>query len=272
LRGTVYEILRSLARNLASLDPFVQLTARRAALGLATTSETEQRMRALGCRTVEVLSHAALAEDEIGRLRSVGARQARAFRVVSVGDLLHLKGFELGLRAFAQFCAQVPSSEYWLIGDGPERERLERLAQRLGVAPKVTFWGRQPRSQALEKLADCDVLLHPTLHDSSGWASVEAMASGRAVICLDLGGTALQVTEDTGVKVHALSPRQAMHDLAAALYQLASDPLLCRRLGDAGRRRVDEHFNWERKGRKMAEIYTEMTQNGDTAPEALGLT
>ena len=50
------------------------------------------------------------------------------------------------------------------------------------------------------------MLIHPSLHDSGGWVCLEAMAAGRPVICLDLGGPGLQVTEKTGIKVKASTP------------------------------------------------------------------
>jgi len=66
--------------------------------------------------------------------------------------------------------------------------------------------------------------MHPSLHDSGGWVTLEAMAAGRPVICLDLGGPALQVSEATGIKIPAISPPQVVADLASALKQLAGDP------------------------------------------------
>jgi glycosyltransferase involved in cell wall biosynthesis len=258
LRGKVYDILRDLARCMGQLDPFVRLAAKRAALGIATTAETAVRIRGLGCRKVMVLSQVGLPAEEIAQLGALTVRQSNPFRLVSVGDLLHLKGFEFGLRAFAQFKSRFPAAEYWIIGDGPERKRLERVAEALGVRRSVTFWGSIPRQQVLEKLGDCDVLVHPSLHDSGGWVCLEAMAAGRAVICLDLGGPALQVTEKTGVKVPAISPEQAVQDLAVAMEWLASDPGLRARMAQAGRERVREQFNWERKGNQLAVLYDEL--------------
>ena len=60
----------------------------------------------------------------------------------------------MAIRAFADFHRQFPESEYWVIGDGPERRPLEKLAQELGVGKNVIVWGAMPRSQVLEKLAE----------------------------------------------------------------------------------------------------------------------
>jgi len=182
-RGKIYERLRDLARGLGEHDPFTRITAKKAALALATTPETAARLKRLGAPRVEILSQVALSDEEITLLGNLPPRAGNPFRLLSLGRLLHWKGFHLGLQAFARFVRDVPESEYWLIGDGPERRNLEQLAQRLGVAERVRFWGALPREEALSKLAEVDVLVHPSLHDSGGWASVEAMAAGRPVIC-----------------------------------------------------------------------------------------
>ena len=271
LRGKVYEILRDVARSLGELDPFVRLTAHRARLGIATTEETAVRLRGLHCRKVMVLSQVALPGEEMLRLGGFTARQSNPFRLVSIGNLLHWKGFQLGLRAFALLKAQFPASEYWIVGDGPERMRLEKLAQNLALTGKVRFWGMIPRSKVLTKLADCDVLVHPSLHDSGGWVCLEAMAAGRPVVCLDLGGPALQVTEDTGIKVPAISPEQVVRDLANGFYKLASDPELRVRLSFGARKRVEEYFNWDKKGLFMAKLYQSLStvEEGTTAERKL---
>jgi glycosyltransferase involved in cell wall biosynthesis len=269
LRGKVYESVRDIARKMAMLDPFVRLTARRAVVGFATTAETESRLRAVGCRQTCVLSQTALNEDEISRLHQLPPHTSDSFRVLSVGDLLHLKGYELSLKAFALFHDQFPRSEYWLIGDGPERKRLEKLVRELGIVDCVTFWGRMRRADVLEKLVHCDLFLHPTLHDSGGWASVEAMAAGRPVICLELGGPALQVNDECGIKVPAISSKQVVHDIAEGLSRLASDPALRARLAEAGRQRVEEHFNWNRKGSEMAGIYAAVMETSVTRRNVL---
>ena len=259
LRGKIFELARDLARRMGERDPFVRHTARKATLGLAETEETTKRMRMLGCRRVSVFPASGLAQEEIRRLSSIPLCHSSRFRLISIGRFLHWKGFQLSVRAFAEFHRQFPGSEYWLIGDGPERRRLERLARDSGVAGDVTFWGSIPRWQVLERLGECDALVHPSLHDAGGWVCLEAMAAGRPVICLDLGGPGLEVTENTGIKVPATSPEQVVQDLAEAFCKLASDPDLRARLSLGARKRVEEHFNWEKKGLFMTKLYQSLS-------------
>jgi glycosyltransferase involved in cell wall biosynthesis len=254
-RGKIYEFLRDIARWIGEHDPFTRLTARKAVIALATTNETAKRLASLGARKVEVLSQVALPSAEIVELSSLPPRLSNPFRLISIGRLLHWKGFDLGFRAFARLVHEFPDSEYWIVGDGPERKNLEQLARKLGIINKVRFWGALPRSEALKKLAECDVLVHPSLHESGGWVCVEAMAAGKPVICLDLGGPALQVTEETGFKIPAYAPEQVVEDMMEAMRKLALDADLRRRMGEAGRWRVWEAFSWERRGKEIQEIY-----------------
>jgi glycosyltransferase involved in cell wall biosynthesis len=160
--------------------------------------------------------------------------------------MVQFKAHDLGLRAFAELVRQYPESEYWLVGDGPERKHLAKLARALGIGERVTFLGALPRNDVFAKLRECDVMLFPSLHDSSGWASVEAMAAGRPVVCLDLGGPALQVAEDRGIKVPTFSAQQIISDLGAALIHLAGDPALRMRLGSAARLYIEQNHTWTR--------------------------
>ncbi len=254
-RNKVYEWLRDAARWLGQRDLFVHLDARRATIALAKARESADQLRLLCGNRVQLYSESGITKEEIVKLNSLPLRNTNPFRLVSIGRLLHWKGFHLGLMAFARFQQDFPNSEYYLIGEGPEWPNLQSLAQRYGVSEKVRFWGSLAREQVLGKLAECDVLVHPSLHDSGGWVCLEAMTAGRPVICLDLGGPALQVTEETGFKVPATSSKQVVDDLREAMRRLAQDPALRAGMGDAGRKRVAEHFDWDKKGEWVREMY-----------------
>jgi glycosyltransferase involved in cell wall biosynthesis len=256
------EVLRAVAQKVAErADPLLRLTARRATLALASTPETATRLANIGARNVRVIASVALHDDEIALLSQASARNGGPFRVVSVGNLLALKGYHLGLAAFARFERVWPGSEYWLIGDGTERHRLEHLARALGVAEKVRFFGALPRSRVLDLLASCNVMLHPCLHESGGYACLEAMGAGLPVVCLDIGGPSLQVTTETGIKVPAHTPEQAEHDLAQALLMLARSPTVCRDMGEAGRARVRQHFRWEGRADLLDQLCASMSKD-----------
>ena len=253
-KGLVYEAARTLARFLGEFDPLVRLTAQRAAVALATTPETAKRLARLGAARIEVMSQVALSEEEIDALGELPPPESGPIRFLSVGRLLAWKGFHLGIVAFAR--SGLEGAEYWIVGDGPERRRLEALARRLGVAGRVRFWGTLPRQEVLRLLARVHALVHPSLHDSGGWVCLEAMAAGRPVICLNLGGPGVQVTEEAGFKVPASGFSQALEGLARSMREVARawetgdwDPK-----STLARNRVSEAFSWKIKAKVNCQI------------------
>lgn len=265
LYGILYETLRLVARRLFEWDPSVRITARRSTIAIGSTEGTAQRLRKLGCRDVRVQGESALTPDVVDDLASqaTGAREGSSsgpITFISVGRLLHFKAFYLGLRAFA--ASNLDRGEYWVVGDGPDRGRLEREAADLGIAERTRFLGQLPRSETLGAMARSNVLVHPSLHESGGWVCLEAMAVGLPVLCVDRGGPGYQVTEATGFKVEADSPDQVVADLAAAMRRLHADGDLLHRMGWAGRARVRADFLWRSKAEWLDRVYREAVAAG----------
>lgn len=253
LRGIIYEALRSLVRRLAEVDPLVRRTARRATLALATTPDTAARLMRMKVRQVKIFDQLGLSEKELTLYDSLTLPPQKPIVFLSLGRLLHWKGFHLGITAFAQ--SGLSDAQYWIVGDGPERTRLERQAKTLGVADRVRFFGQLPRAEALHQLGKCHALIHPSLHDSGGWACIEAMAAGRPVICLDLGGPGTQVTKETGFKITAQNPDQAVNELAEVMRRLGTANDLWVQMGNHARQHVQQNHCWRNKVTIINKLY-----------------
>lgn len=254
--GKVYEKARDSFRWVGELDPFVRLTAKKSILSLATTEQTATRLRFLHCRKVTVLGESGLTKTELRQLEGIRFFNENSIRFISIGRLLHWKGFHLGLRAFAQ--AKIPLSEYWILGEGPERKRLEFLAGELSMSDRIKFHGHLPRGETLKEMGQCHVLVHPSLHDSGGWVCLEAMGAGKPVICLDLGGPATQVTPETGFKVRPFTPKQVIREISTAMVTLATDHELLAKMGNAGHDRVAQEFLWDSKREILNRFYQQV--------------
>jgi glycosyltransferase involved in cell wall biosynthesis len=269
-RAKVYEILRNLMRWVGELDPFTRMTVRRSTLVWATTSDTAKCLMAMGGKNVQVLSQVGLLPEEVEQLAHFSLSEPVPLRFISIGRFLHWKGFHLGLQAFAQ-ADLPPTAEYWIVGNGPEARSLQEQATALGIASQVQFLNEMLRVDLMHKLGTCLALIHPSLHDSGAFVCLEAMAAGRPVICLDLGGPAVQVTEETGFKIAAHNPKQAIADMAAAMSRLAIEPELRSRLGAAGRQRVNQEFNWATKGQFLVSVYDKLRlQQGEANANSSG--
>jgi glycosyltransferase involved in cell wall biosynthesis len=255
-KGKLYEFLRQVAKISGEFDPFVHLTARRSAIALACTPETATRLRALRVPRLEMLpGQTAVSETDwemLQGLKSIRDAQFgdRPVRFLSLGRLIHWKGYHLGVRAF--LAAKLKNAEYWIVGTGAELESLKVLAK---GDDRIKFLGSLPRTQALHVMAECDVFVHPSLHDFSPTVCVESMAAGLPILCLDLGGPSIQVTDETGIRVSANHPRQAVHDLAQAMMDLELDREKRDRMGMAGQARVREFYRWETRGALYRRLY-----------------
>jgi glycosyltransferase involved in cell wall biosynthesis len=253
IHGVLLELAREWGQRIGECDPFLSLTARRCVLALATSEESKPRIEHLGARSVHIVSQVGLPNTELERLARCRSTEDAPVRFVSIGRMLHWKGFHLGLEAFARIGRT--DTEYWIVGTGPALRSLKRLSRTLGIADRVRFCGILSREDTLACLERTHVLVHPSLHESGGMVCVEAMAAGKPVICLDLGGPALQVTPETGFRIAAREPDETIAGLADAMTRLVVSRELREHMGEAGRARAASEFNWQRKGEHLSGLY-----------------
>ena len=249
-RGRASEAVRNLAAAVLGTVT-LRLTATRASI-ILTPSDAGLWG---GLRTTAQFPLGGLNLSDAARLRSLPERRERPFRVVSIGRLVAWKGFGLGLMAFAAVHKDLPESEYWIVGDGPERPALEKLARRLGCASQVQFRRWLPRDRVPETLAQVDVLVHPSLHEQFGYVVLEAMAAGRPVVCLRAGGCGRLVSGGGGIAIPVSTPERVVRELHQVLLEMARDPEKRFDMGRLARARALGQWSWERVGERLARLY-----------------
>jgi glycosyltransferase involved in cell wall biosynthesis len=192
-----------------------------------------------------------------GDLAELGAPSefASTFRLVSAGRLLGWKGFHFVLLALAELGEEAAGCEYWIFGDGPEWNRLHNMVERFGLQRQVRLVRRVTRSELLARLPEFHAMVHPSLHESGGFVCLEAMASGCPVICLDLGGPAVQVDRTCGFTVSADNPHEAIAGIAAAIRRLRREPGLHSRLSAGAKARVACDLSTARYMRMLVSFY-----------------
>jgi teichuronic acid biosynthesis glycosyltransferase TuaC len=167
----------------------------------------------------------------------------------------HLEGHKAQgdvIRALAALRGRHPSLRYVLVGGGPDRHQLERLARELGVGERVEFTGALSHEQALSELARCHVHVMPSSIDAFGVAHIEAMAAGLPTVAG--AGTGAEDIARAGEGMLLVRPGD-VSGIARSLDGLLSDRDRLEVLGDAARRTVREHFSWERCGELTATAY-----------------
>jgi glycosyltransferase involved in cell wall biosynthesis len=154
------------------------------------------------------------------------------------------KGIALGVEAFLRLAVSRPRLHLVVVGDGPERRRLETTANARAAGARARFVGARPDASMPRYHAAADVLLYPTYRaEGVPRAILEAMASGVAVVATDRGGVGTAVWDgDTGV----LLPRPSAALVESVVAGLLNDPARRRTLGEravaAARQRFDLHM------------------------------
>lgn len=246
--------VKSIMRWLTERTPAVRRTARRSRMALATTPETAKRLSALGAFDVQVVSAAALSQEDLDAIETAGAEDhPRAPRFVCIARLNGRKGELLCLRAFRQ--AQISGAQLEIFGDGPERGALERFVRLRGLGDSVVFHGAVPRSSILGRLAGATALVHLSPEESGGFVCLEAMAAGVPPIVLTAGGPAELVPTGSGVRIDVSDVDTVVCAAAEAMRRLATDSEFQRRLGATGRRQVRQHGTWRTKIGEIESMY-----------------
>lgn len=167
-------------------------------------------------------------------------RQNEVLQIISVARLACQKGFHYGLLAVEQLKAAGIPFHYTIYGDGNEAEGLYFHIHDRDLSKQVTLAGAVPGSVVREALQKADIFLHCATLEGFCNAVMEAQSMAVPVVTSNAGGLMENVAHgESGFVVEKREPGQ----LAEALITLAKDPELRRRMGEAGRRRVIEHFN-----------------------------
>jgi glycosyltransferase involved in cell wall biosynthesis len=182
----------------------------------------------------------------------------KEFRVLSAARLIALKGYGLAIRAFKPFADQHADARMVIVGDGPDLPRLQRLVGSLQLSEQVLFPGWMDRNALVANMCSSDVFLFPSLRDGGGAVVVEAMAAGIPVVCMDLAGPGMHITEECGIKIPALSPDKTIDLMAQALERLYQDKDLRLGMGQAGRIRAEQVYSWDHLGERLLGIYEEV--------------
>ncbi len=164
------------------------------------------------------------------------------------------KGIDGVIRALPIVHKVVPDTHYVIVGDGDDRLRLERLARDVGVSDHVFFPGMKMGDEFASFYDACDVFVMPSRKEGFGIVFLEAMAYGKPVIGGNHGGTPEVVIDGT---TGFLLEFGDVNALADCLIRLLQDEALCRRMGEAGRHRLEQHYTFEHFQRRFLRVLEE---------------
>lgn len=182
------------------------------------------------------------------------------FVLGTIARVTPAKGIDDAIRLVSLLSPAVPNVRYLVVGDGLALEDCRRLAGELGVADRIHFLGY--RKDVAECLAAMDLFVFPTHKEAMGIALVEAMRSGLPAVATDVGGVPEVLTVDCGFLVPDRDPKA----MAAKVQELAADPALRSRMGEAARARVGAVFSVEAMRRATEDVYVRLLGQAQAVP------
>ena len=174
--------------------------------------------------------------------------------ILSVGNLIPIKGHALLLRAFAGICSDFPDLSGEIIGDGPERSRLIALAAELNISDRVRFLGRQSRLQVADAMRHCALFALPSRYEGLGCVYLEAMCAGKPAIACR--GQGIEEVIQHGINGWLVSTDD-LEDLKDALSRLLQNMQARRQIGEAAHRTIVEGFTLAHQAGRLASLYQE---------------
>jgi glycosyltransferase involved in cell wall biosynthesis len=247
-RAWTLELIRDGLNVIARVDPMTQQALSAARLIFVSNPDTARLVPARHQAKVRV-------ELQIGIHPPAAPTHGRTFeersdgplRLLFAGRCLAWKGMDLGLEALAELLGRGCWARLTIVGSGSAEGLWRAQAQALGLEEAVDWLARVEHARMADVYRAHDVLLFPSLHDSGGQVVLEALAYGRPVVCLDLGGPGRIVNRSCGrvIATAGRSRAQVVHDLADALQELATSAPLRQRLGAGAQERARD-FAWDK--------------------------
>lgn len=183
--------------------------------------------------------------------------ERRPLTILSVGNLIPIKGHATLLRAFAGIQKAAPDCALHIIGEGPKRDELQTLAGSLGIADRVWFRGRQSRADVADAMRNCAVFALPSSYEGLGCVYLEAMASAKPAI--GCRGQGIDEIIESGRNGFLVSPNSES-GLSDVLMQLLRDETLRQCVGAAARETVVTRHSMAHQAAQLANVYRECTR------------
>ncbi len=219
--------------------------------GVLVSSESVRESLVNQTRVKKDLIRVVLPGVDVKRLKETPPFSGEGAPVVGIlGPLENVRGHDTFLEAAKLILASQPATQFLVIGEGPEEDRLRKKTETLGIRKNVTF---HPDPDAYSSiLGGVDVFMMPSLQIGLGNTVLEVMACGKPVVASSVGGVFYVIREEeTGL----LRPKNDPPAFAEAVLALLRDRDKARRIGHAARLQVEQNFTSQRMAADTLQVY-----------------
>ena len=238
-------------RGLYRFLPFARSTYRHAAAIIAASSQTYAEFAVYRDKLFFVPENGiacSMCSDD-SRSPEPGAK----LELIFVGGLIPCKACDLALRAAAPLLRN-DLARFTVVGDGPERNRLEQLAKSLEIEKVVSFCGWVSHAEVLRRLRSADVLVFPSVRDFGAGVIFEALATGAVPVVVDFGGPGDIVHPDIGYKVPLTNESDVVAKMEKILTEFSCNRDRLERLRRQGMAYARKCLTWEAKAQATTRI------------------
>lgn len=247
LKQRIVQSSRYVMNALSFLHPGIVLCSWKAVAILTRTPNSAQIIPRCFRYKVHTVLETAM-ESGVFKYKRMEHPEDDTIRLITTGRLLPNKNILTAVRALNYIPSRYRIS-LTIIGSGHQKKSIENAVARSGRGNDVKIIDEMPRENVLQLVEQSDIFLFPSLREGGSWALMEAMAIGLPVICLNWAGMAITTDDECAIRLPVTTPEQMPKDMAEAIIKLIEYPALRKQMGEAGRKRIKEKFNWEEKGR-----------------------
>ncbi len=220
-RGGINDTLRDILIFFSRIDPFHQMSLKKAKLIIVSTNHTKNLIpKKYFFKTIIISQIGVKTRKNYPKLI-----KSRNKKILYVGKFLYLKGMSMGIEAFARALQIDPDLKLTLVGGGKEINRWKNLSKKLNVENNIE-WNKWATQKDLEYFyRNNGIFLFPSLHDSAGQVLLESISFGLVPICLKLGGPGEIVQKEIGfsVDVYKSTYQDIINKLAENILFLSQD-------------------------------------------------
>lgn len=216
---------------------------------LTVSESTKKKLVRAGVKEDKI--HVVGGGVDLELIDSVEEQKSSKPTIIFVGRLVRLKKVENLLLAFKKIISKIPEAELYIVGSGPQEKMLKDLAKRLDLSSNVHFTGFVPEEEKIKLIKNAWVLVQPSIAEGFGLVLVEANACRTPVVAVDSGGPREVVID--GVTGFLVKPND-LNELTEKILEILSDKIKMYRMGEDGRKVVEEKYTWEKVAEKVEKI------------------
>lgn len=251
MESKMVKMLVNLGRVMSSFINYMIPGKRKASLLLVSNKRTFNALPSSATKNVKIMVENGVDRAIWNTLKHSKVPEIAEF--VYIGRLIDWKGLNYLLEAFANYHKNY-KGKLTIIGDGPELLKLKVMAKNLDL-DNVQFTGFLPQKKCAELLENSTALILPSLYECGGAVVLEAMSAGKAVIAVDWGGPSDYLDDKCGILISPKSPEYLVSELEKSMIFLSENTLESINMGEAGRKKVELLYDWDKKIDMIIEHY-----------------